>query len=401
MKPKMKVVILIFTLLICNLKGYTQEIKTPDKINEIENSLLDLTGSSDAPVNLIQEMEKYNVPGLGLVVINENKIANEKYYGVTKIGTDQPITKQTLFEAASVTKMITAILVMHYVETGKIKLDQDINIYLKRWKLPTILNTKESPVTIDRILTHTAGFNRPEGGFSFAADTVGNLIDILKGQYPAQNQPLTIDKKPGEWNYSNFGYVFLQFLLEEISGKPFSELAREIVFEPLKMKNSSMGLPLTGAQLSVKAYSHSMDGKYEQHGLQEVAFGHGGLVTTPSDMALLMNELMLSYSGKSTRLLSKEYTHQLISNRLSLDPSVMGGLEVNQGYGLLTRGNTENICFMMAGQNMPGATCAVIGFPGTGQGAVVMTNGQMGELVQLEIIAGLGKVFNWPSSRLF
>jgi len=110
---------------------------------------------------------------------------------------------------------------------------------------------------------------------------------------------------------------------------------------------------------------------------------------------------MLSYSGKSSKLLSKESAQKLIASRIALNPAVMGGIEVNQGYGVLVRGTSENIAFLMAGQNLPGATCIVLGFPKTGQGAVVMTNGEMGELVQLELIAGLGKVFNWPSSRLF
>lgn len=132
-----------------------------------------------------------------------------------------------------------------------------------------------------------------------------------------------------------------------------------------------------------------------------VAFGHGALVTTPSDLARLVKELMLSYMGKSDRILSRESSRKLIDNKISLDPAVLGGIEAGQGYGLLVKGDAGNICFLMAGQNFPGATCIVVGFPNTGQGAVVMTNSEMGELVHIEVVSSIGKVFDWPSSKVF
>ncbi|MFA6483852.1 MAG: serine hydrolase domain-containing protein, partial [Bacteroidales bacterium] len=379
----------------------TGSLKAQEKISEIENNLKDFTGKSETPVSLTGEMAKYNVPGLGFAVIDQNNIAYEKYYGITRMGTEKLVTSVTLFEAASVTKMVTAILVMHFVEEGVIKLNDDINKYLKGWKIPPSEFTKESPITIDQILTHRAGFNRPEGGFSFASGTTGTLTDVLNGKYPAQNKPIIIETKPGNWNYSNFGYVVLQHLLEELSGKSYSVLAKELVFKPLNMNKSHMGLPLTEAQLSEKAYSHSSSGTQAQHGLQQVAFGHGALVTTPADLARLVRELMLSYMGKSDRILSRESSRKLIDNKISLDPAVLGGIEAGQGYGLMVKGDAGNICFLMAGQNFPGATCIVVGFPNTGQGAVVMTNSDMGELVQIEVVSSIGKVFNWPSSKVF
>lgn len=398
----MKKPILFICLLVIAVTINAQQTEvTPTILTEIENNLADFTGQSQDPVNLISEMTKYNVPGLGLAVIHNNRISIEKFYGTTKAGTDHLVTDNTLFEAASVTKMVTAILVMHFVEIGKIKLNDNINNYLKNWKLPESDFTAESPITIDQVLTHRAGFNRPQGGFSFDTGKTGTLIDILNGKTPAQNQPLIIETKPGIWNYSNFGYVVLQYLLEEISGKPFQILAQDLIFNPLKMNNSQMGLPLNQEQLQNKAYSHSASGEQAPHGLQEVAFAHGGLVTTPSDMALLATELMLSYTGRSNKILTKGSTRQLIDNKISLDPALLGGIEVGQGYGLMVKGNPDNICFLMAGQNFPGATCIVVGFPGTGQGAVVMTNGENGEIVQIELIARLGKVLKWPSSKVF
>lgn len=401
MKNFLATISLIALLSAISSQGVTQNILIADKLQEIENNLVDFTGQTQGSVNLIGEMTKYKVPGLGYAVINDNKISIEKYYGTTKAGTDQIVTNNTLFEAASVTKMVTAILVMHFVEIGQIKLNDDVNNYLKNWKLPQSDFTKDNPITIDQILTHRAGFNRPKGGFSFDTGKTGTLIDILNGNYPAKNKPLIIETKPGNWNYSNFGYVVLQYLLEEISGKPFPILAQELIFNPLKMNNSKMGLPLTQEQLLNKAQSHSATGEQAQHGLQEVAFAHGGLVTTPSDMALLANELMLSYNGQSNKILSKESAQQLIDNKISLDPALLGGIAVGQGYGLMVKGDPENICFLMAGQNFPGATCIVVGFPSTGQGAVVMTNCEMGELVQIELISSLGKVLNWPKSKVF
>ncbi|HLN55820.1 MAG TPA: serine hydrolase [Bacteroidales bacterium] len=370
------------------------------RIDDIENVMTDLTGKSPSAVTLTAELKKYNVPGLGFVVIDSNKISIEKYYGVVKINTDKEVTNRTLFEAASVTKMLTAIMVLHLADEGRIKLDEDINKYLVKWKVPGTSLTDGSPVTIGMILTHTAGFNRPDGGFSMVPGTGGKLTDILNGSYPARNKPLIIEQKPGSWNYSNFGYIVLQLLLEEITGKSFQALAKEIIFDPLGMTDSSVGLPLTREQLTEKAYSHSISGTQAQHGLQEQASAHAGLVITPRDMAKLMIEIMQSYKGESNRILSEEYTRKLFQNRISPDPAAIGGIEAGQGYGVMVRGKPGNICFFMAGQNLPGATCIIAGFPDTGQGAVIMTNSENGELIQLELLESIGKVYAWPSSKV-
>ena len=86
---------------------------------------------------------------------------------------------------------------------------------------------------------------------------------------------------------------------------------------------------------------------------------------------------------------------------IDLDPSVFGGISLAQGLGVVLRGEDENIGFIMAGQNFPGTTSLIMGFPNHGKGAAIMTNGMNGELIQLELIGAIGNVYNWPESKLF
>jgi CubicO group peptidase (beta-lactamase class C family) len=398
---KLTISITVF-LVIVSCSSQKAMLQIEKKIQSVETGLFDFAGQSNSKLSLTDEMANKNVPGVSIAVISNNKTEWAKGYGFLKAGTSNPVTKETVFEAASTTKIFTTAIMLNLVEKSLIELDEDVNKYLTSWKIPDNEFTQKQKVTLRLILSHQAGFNRPEGGFSNEEGKVPTLLEVINGESPAKNQPATIEFVPGtKWQYSNISYIVLQLLIEELTGKTFSHVANEIILNPLKLKSSAFLYPLTKELNKRKAETHDQEGNPQGHGLHPSAFSHAGLITSPSDLAKFVIELMNTYQGKSDILFSQKTAKLMFTKVIDLDPSEFGGISLGQGLGVLLRGEEENISFIMAGQNWPGTTSFITGFPNHGQGAAIMTNGINGELIQLELIGAIGNVYNWPESKLF
>jgi len=288
--------------------------------------------------------------------------------------------------------LVTAAIVLHHVEQGILSLDEDINTYLKSWKLPENDFTRQQKVTLRLLLTHQAGL--PATNFP-QKENAGdpNLLQVLKGESPAMNKPAVVECVPGtKWQYSNIGYVVVQQILEDAIGKPFSQIARETVFEPLGMKSSTFIYPLDQKLQANEAWPHDAEGILREPGMCPTALAHGGLMTTPSDLALFTIELMRAYNGLSERLLSKEMARRMFTKVLDLDPA-MFGIPLGEGLGVFLNGEEDNLVFAHPGSNSPGMNCWLFGYPRTGRGAVIMTNGAGGELLAMEIISAVSREY--------
>src|SRR5579871_3730802 len=116
-------------------------------------------GQTPLSVTLKQLMEIFKVPGVSVAIIDRYKIVWARGYGVTASGGNTPVTARTLFQAASISKPITAVGALCLVEQGKLGLDEDVNSRLKSWKVPESEFTATRKVTLRRIMSHSAGFN--------------------------------------------------------------------------------------------------------------------------------------------------------------------------------------------------------------------------------------------------
>jgi CubicO group peptidase (beta-lactamase class C family) len=372
------------------------------RIDRIENGLVEFTSSkglfqvgsvkSEDLKTLAERMKHYHTPGVSMAVIKDFALDWTMPYGVLKADGERPVSVDSYFEAASTSKLVTAAIVLHHVEQGILSLDEDINTYLKSWKLPENDFTRQQKVTLRLLLTHQAGL--PATNFP-QKENAGdpNLLQVLKGESPAMNKPAVVECVPGtKWQYSNIGYVVVQQILEDAIGKPFSQIARETVFEPLGMKSSTFIYPLDQKLQANEAWPHDAEGILREPGMCPTALAHGGLMTTPSDLALFTIELMRAYNGLSERLLSKEMARRMFTKVLDLDPA-MFGIPLGEGLGVFLNGEEDNLVFAHPGSNSPGMNCWLFGYPRTGRGAVIMTNGAGGELLALEIISAVSREY--------
>lgn len=372
------------------------------RIDRVENGLVEFTSPGDlfqargaesgSFRTLSERMKHYNTPGVSIAVIDDFAVDWAKAYGILKAGGEKPVAVNSYFEAASTSKLVTAAIVLHKVEKGILNLDEDINVYLKSWKLPENDLVRQRKVTLRLLLTHQAGmpatnFPQKEGG------GVPTLIQILKGESPAMNKPAVVECVPGtKWQYSNIGFVVIQQVLEDAIGRPFARIARETVFEPLGMNNSTFIYPLDPKLQADEAWPHDAEGTLREPGMVLNAQAHGGLMTTPSDLALFTVELMQAYNGRSARLLSKEMARRMFSKVLDMDPALFG-IPLAEGLGVLLYGEGDDLVFAHPGGNAPGMNCWLLGFPAKGRGAVVMTNGDRGEILAMEIISAVNREY--------
>ncbi len=369
------------------------EVRVSDEMMQrIENGLLPantIKGKPQPVLNLADQMKRYNVPGVSIAVIDQAAIAWAQGYGVQQAGTTVPVTTQTRFQAASISKPVSAMAALWLVQSGKLELDADVNHSLRSWQVPENEHTREHKVTLRGLLSHSAGLT-VHGFPGYAADEeVPSVRQILDGEPPANTQPIRVEHVPGsQLQYSGGGYTVTQQLLEDITGQPFPEFMRSTLLDPLQMDHSTFEQPLPSQYANEAAWAHTgngrpIDGKWHTYPERAAA----GLWTTPSDLARYAIEIIKSSTGGSNKILSVEMTQEMLTPVLE-----------NHGLGPRIQKQDDSIQFNHAGSNA-GFRCFFVGYTGAQQGAVVMTNGDNGDILIMEIIRSIAHAYGWPDFR--
>ena len=370
----------------------TNKEEVKKRIEKIENSIIGIDSSSmkmkedgtfehyeihpiyNERKTIIEKMDEDNIPGFCMAVINNFEIEWVKAFGTINIDTKEPVTTNTMFQAASISKSLVATVVLNLVEKGLLNLDEPVNNKLKDWQIPDNEYTKGNEITLRHILSHTSGINSPNGGFGREEGSSPSILQTLGGEAPAKNKPLEVEFKPGSrQQYSNFGFILLEKLVQDVTGKKLNELANEIIFKPLGMKNSLFDYPSEEIQKKM-TYSHRDDQIYKPNvGLSPCVFGCGGLVTTPLDLAKFALGLINSYNGENNSILTQSTAQKMFTKQVELDPSIMFGRN-GMGLGLFLYIKGDTFFFDHLGGNTPGAASVMIANPTTGQGAIIMAN---------------------------
>ena len=365
--------------------------KVFERIARVEKGLLPavvIKGQSNA-MAIAERMAHYNVPGVSVAVINDGKLEWAKGYGVTEAGGTTPIKAETMFQAASISKPVAAMGALALVEQGKLSLDEDVNAKLKSWKVPDNEFTKEQKVSLRRLASHSAGLT-VHGFRGYAADEpVPTAVQLLDGVKPANSAPVRVNVLPGSlWRYSGGGITVMQVLMGDVSGKAFPALMRESVLDKIGMKNSTYEQPLP-AEFAVRAASgHRGNGqivKGKWHTYPEMAAA--GLWTTPTDLAKFAIEIQQANAGKSANVLSQAMVKQMLTKQSG-----------DYGLGVGVGGEGAARTFSHGGSN-EGFKCMMFAYVETGQGAVVMTNGDQGSQLAGEVLRAIAREYGWPDYK--
>ncbi len=377
----------------CDVKLRPQQesdaVNLARRIERVETGLLPpavLKGETPARMRLADRMKFYKTPAVSIALINDGRIEWARGYGMLEAGGKEQISPETLFQAASISKSLTAMLTLRLVEQGKLDLDSDVNRRLVSWKVPESEFTKEQKVTVRRLLAHTAGVTVP-GFLGYpAGEAVPTVRQILEGEKPANSAPIRVDMTPGaKFRYAGGGYVILQQLMMDVSGKSFPELMQKTLLQKLGMTHSTFQQPLSPDLASRAAAGHLPNGqeiKGKWFVLPELA--PAGLWTTPTDLARFVIEVQKSSLGKSNKVLSTASIKRMLTTEID-----------DVALGLFVDGQGSSARFSFAGANV-GYKCRMLGYMNSGQGVVVMTNSENGAELIAEIIRSVAAEYGWP-----
>ena len=346
-----------------------------------------LAGETPEPMRLEDRLDHYRVPGVSIAVINGGELRWAKSWGVIRAGSEDAVTPDTLFQASSISKALTATLVLDRIEKGELSLKTDLAARLGKLSGSP---SEWDGVTIRRLLAHTAGINQQ--GFAGYAHgrPIPSLEQILSGSEPAVGPAVAVTRPPGTaWQYSGGGYLLLQQLLEEETQLSFQELMRQELLDPLGMAHSTFAQPLPAELQAQAAIGHDSQGLPLTHGSRiypELAAA--GLWTTPSDLILWLTDLQKALAGKPGRILRRQTAQAMFESQAPGDWGLgiqLGGVGQAQWMGHL-------------GGNQ-GFPAFALGFVSSGHGAVIMTNGEGGHGLIREIVTALAEIYEWPSFR--
>src|SRR5262249_49853011 len=202
------------------------------------------------PATVQQLLTQFKVPGVSIAVIKDFKVEWARGYGVADVETGAPVTPETMFQAASISKTVAAMASLKAIQDGRFKLDQDVNTVLKSWKLPGGEFTKDQPVTPRNLMSHTSGTG---DGFGFPGYSPGaplpTLVQIMDGLPPSNRPRVRLERPPMTgFKYSGGAVMIEELALTDAVGKPLEQLAREWVMSPLEMANSTYEQPLPAAR---------------------------------------------------------------------------------------------------------------------------------------------------------
>jgi uncharacterized protein YbbC (DUF1343 family)/CubicO group peptidase (beta-lactamase class C family) len=259
---------------------------------------MDLTRLNRIDGAVQDSIQKQQLPGAVVLVVREGKIVFRKAYGSRSLQpTQTPMTLDTVFDLASLTKSIaTATSMMVLLEQGKVRLANKVVDYF-----PDFAPNGKNQITIEQLLLHTSGL--------IADNPLSDYADGPTKAFERINH-LELQTEPGtKFTYSDVNYILLGKLVEKLSGEPLDQFARQNVFEPLGLVDTTFK---PDANLSRRAApTEQRDGHWMQGEVHDPrsfklggVAGHAGLFSTANDLAVFAQMLLDHGSYQGRRILS-------------------------------------------------------------------------------------------------
>jgi CubicO group peptidase (beta-lactamase class C family) len=336
-----------------------------------------------------QLMKKFHVPGMSIAVIKDFKLHWAKTYGVSDAQTGKALNLQTRFQAASISKPITAMAAMRMVQEGKLNLDADINTYFKTLRIPANPSFPNQVITARSLFSHTSGAADGFGFPGYEPDaTLPTTEQILEGKPPSNVGKILFTQAPYQVSkYSGGGVTYMQLAMSDVSGRPFADLMQATMLTPLAMNDSSYVQAKKIEDNPNAALAHDEAGqRYAApwHVYPELATS--GLWTTPTDLTKVIIAMQNALLGKDERLLTQQSAREMIT------PVSVGRFGI--GWSVNQRNN--GWYFSHSGANWGYRTWA-IGHIRKGYGLVVMTNSESGMSLINQVADRVESAYDWDS----
>jgi len=373
----------LLTILFYQCAAFAHE---DSALKQIEANLLpkvQVAGETYLPSTISQRMKHFKVPGLSVAVIKDGKIAWAKGYGIANKKTNQDVNINTLFQAGSISKPVAALAALKLVQNENIDLDTDANQYLNTWKIPDSSYTKKQAVTLRHLLTHTAGITVHGFPGYQQHEILPANPDVLNGK--GNTAEIFVDQLPGSnWRYSGGGYTVMEQLVEDVSELSFATYLKNEILKPLGMSDSTFEQPLPKDKWSLASAAFDSKGKQIQgdwHNYPEQAAA--GLWTTPTDLAKYIISIQKSRKGNKTELLNTETVNKMLTIH-----------QGNWGLGPHLANHKQGLVFGHGGKNA-GFTNNLLAYADSGNGIVIMSNGDSANPLIAELQIAISSFYQW------
>jgi CubicO group peptidase (beta-lactamase class C family) len=334
-------------------------------------------------------LNRWPAVGLAVGVIRDGSLEFFCADGVADVTSKVPISQDTIFRVASITKTFTAIAVMQLCEQGLVDLDAPAGEYLRAYRL---IPAKSSfrPATMRHLLTHTAGLPemvhpsgllRPDFGESVKE---GQPVPSLAQFY---RRGLRIGAEPGtRFAYTDHGPATLGQIVEDVSGEPLASYLREHVFEPLGMTDTSLVRSELDASRLATGYTLSAGGPRPVAHREMVTAGAASAYSTPRDMARYVGALLGGGANSHGSVLQPATLATMFEPQYQPDPRI-------PGLGLaFFRGSAGGHAVVEHQGVLPGFNSQISLAPGDGTGVIAFTNGA--RMAMLWLAAETGGLLN-------
>jgi CubicO group peptidase (beta-lactamase class C family) len=264
-----------------------------------------------------QLMKKHHVPGVSIALVDDQKIIWSRGFGYADREKAIPASARTVYQAGSISKVITATAVMQQVEQGRIGLDEPVQKYLPAFSMHSRWGGTPAP-SARALLSHHAGLPTYYLKGFFSNQPLSSLIAELKPEYLAY--------PPGQvFNYSNLGPDLMGLAMEKTTGLPFAEHMRRSLLEPLGMHNSSFTLSPDSSPLLARGYVDDQPSEPVQ--IRDVPAG--ALTSNVLDLGRFIQFTLGDGSLDGQRILARKYLDTMLQPQYPDNP-----LDFGQHFGL-------------------------------------------------------------------
>ncbi len=326
----------------------------------------------DLKARVDEILNRHPAVGLAVGVVRNGRLEFFHGHGVADIASNTPITEDTVFRIASITKTFTAIAVMQLWERGLVDLDAPANDYLRAYKLiPAKAGFR--PATIRHLLTHTAGVPEtlrlwdallPDWGESVKA---GEPLPSLAEHYRAG---LRLEAEPGtQYVYGNHSPATLGQIVEDVSGEPLDRYFRDHIFEPLGMVDTDLGPSERVRSRLATGYTLGANGPKAVAQRDFVTAGAASIYSTPRDMARYVAALLGGGANEHGAILGPATVASMFEAHYRPDPRIAG-----MGLGFFRSDLAGHLAVGHEGL-LPGFDSQILLAPGDGIGLMAFTNG--------------------------
>jgi CubicO group peptidase (beta-lactamase class C family) len=325
--------------------------------------------------------------GMAVGVVRHGSLDFFYGHGVADIAAKTPITADTVFRVASITKTFTAIAVMQLSEQGRIDLDAPASGYLRSYRL---VPAKDSfrPATVRHLLTHTAGISEVLHPYDLLRPLFGETVKLGR-PVPSLSEyyrsGLRIVAEPGSrFAYTDHGFATLGQIVEDVSGQPLDRYLREHVFEPLGMADTSLVRTTSARSRLATGYTMRSGRAKPVTDYEMVPAAASSAFSTTNDMARYVAALLGGGANSHGSVLYTATLAAMFEPHYQPDPRV-------PGIGLaFWRGSTAGHRVIEHGGILPGFNSEIFVAPDDGIGAMAFTNGARGAMLWLPgEVAGL------------